>query len=215
MESVELPQDLKNPRQLFGREYVNRYPDEDIDPEKEVSYKGDEFSCRLKGKTGNPPEMDKIALNEGVSVIVVYYTLDQFLVTGNSGKNLDLVSVTPEGWKQKSVSMTTPEIRAPELHMAIGHYQNLDMENNECVVSNSAGEDSPENIDKIIKIGLWNTLVARFVSEVGEPFNREGVEGMRNSILQRRGEIFDALNGNSDGDPINIALRSFANAPKQ
>lgn len=209
MENVELPEDLKNPRRLFGMEYVNRYPEENIDPKEEVTFKGNEFTCSLKGQTGSPPEMEKIIIGNGANVIVIYYSLDEFLVTGRSGKSLDLVSITPEGWKQKSVSLTEPDYKAPEIHTAFSHYQIIDIEHQECVVSNAAGVDSPEDADTTTKIGLWNTLVSRYFKELGMPAFKEGVDEMRNKVLERRKEIFDALDGTSNGDPKEIALRSF------
>ncbi len=209
MENVELPEDLKNPRLLFGMKYKERYPEEEIVSEKEIFFKGNDYSCQLKGKTSDPPEMDQLTIDSGANVTVVYYTLNEFLLTGKSGKSLDLVSITPEGWKQKAVSLTAPDYKAPEIHIAFGQYQAVDLKNKECVVSSAAGVDSLEDADIVAKIGLWNTLVTRFVSEVGEPFNKEGVGGMRESILQRRKEILDALDGNTDNDPKEIAMRSF------
>lgn len=192
-------------RQLFAIEYM-QYTKE-IDRETELTRKGNEFSYELHGKAKEIPEIEDIF---SIGSTVVYHDLDKFLVTHNeSGKQLDLVAITPPEWSQKSIEMISPEYKAPEIHLAFGQYQVIDIVRNECVTSNAFGIDDPNDTDMAVKSGLWNTLVARFIQEIGEPTNNEGKKGMRDSVLQRRQEIFDALSGTTNDSPQEIALKSF------
>jgi len=192
-------------RQLFAIEYM-QYTKE-IDRETELTRKGNEFSYELHGKAKEIPEIEDIY---SVGSSVVYHDLDKFLVTHNkSGKQLDLVAITPSEWSQKSVELISPGYKAPEIHLAFTQYQIIDARRNECVTSNAIGFDNPDEVDMAAKSGLWNTLVARFIQEIGEPTNGEGKNGMMDSVFQRRQEVFDALSGITTDNPQEIALKSF------
>jgi|GEM_PF-2583269 len=196
-------------RQLFGIEYM-QYTKE-VDRETELTRNGNEFSYELHGKAKEVPEIENVVFSSGgIKSPVVYHDLDKFLVTHNeSGKQIDFVAITPSDWTQKSVELISPEYKAPEVHFAFGQYQVIDVKRNECVTSNAVGVDDPNDTDIAVKAGLWNTLIARFIQEIGDPTNDEGRKGMRDSVLQRRQEVFDALNGTTDENPQEVALKSF------
>lgn len=196
-------------RQLYGFEYM-QYTKK-VDRKTNVSRNGVEYNFQLHGKAKEAPEIENLVLSRnGMQAHVVYHDLDKFVVTGNgSGKKIDLVAITPPDWSQKTIDLISPQYKAPEIHDAFGKYQVIDVKRKECVTSNMMGSDDPDEVDFAVKSGLWNTLIAKFISEVGDPANDEAKKGMRDSVLQRRTEVLDALGGKSEGDPQEIALRSF------
>src|SRR4030042_2347512 len=198
-----------NERQLFGMEYM-QYTTEVNRRTEEVRH-GNEFKYEIHGKAKDDPEIEIISLNtEGNSATVVYHDLDKFVITHTkSGNLLDVIAITPSGWSQKSVDLISPEYKAPETHEDFMTYQQIDVPQKECVISAGRNIGNKKLYDFIVKRSIWNTLVARFIEEVGDPLNKEGIQGMRDSVLYRRQEVLDALEGKTNEDPQEIALKSY------
>ncbi len=177
-----------------------------------INRRGNKYSIIVKGRAKNVPEIEKTILSpEGLAAFVVYHDLDSFTITNpKTGKKLDLVSITPPEWKQKSIKLISPKTKSPEVLSAFSKFQMVDVDKQECIVSGTSGIDNPKEVDISAISCLWNTLIARFMSEIGDPvLNEEGRIGMRKSVLQRRQEVLDALNGISNEDPWKVATRSF------
>lgn len=198
-------------RQITGFDYV-QYT-ESLSPEIQKSRTGKEFWYSLHGKAKVPPEIEALDFTDkGVGAVVIYHDLESFVIkSARSNKKLDLVAITPPGWSQKVIELTSAIENAPEVHRAFGQYQNVDVPNKECVISSGRGLLDPEDADTAVKEAVWNTLLARFIDEIGEPANSQATEGMRTSILQRRNEVFAAFDKKSKVGPEQAALKSFKN----
>ena len=195
-------------RQLFGIEYTAY--SKNLPRITNTERHGEQYSFVLKGKAKKPPEVEMLDFKRnGLKAVVVYHDLDQFLVRAKGGKTLDLVAITPEGWTQKAIQLTSPEYKAPEIHMAFENYLEINVPGKECIISEGFGTDNKKACDTAVLAVLWNTLIARFTGEVGEPFNQQGADAMRQSVLQRRTEVIDSLNGNTQDNPQQVATKSF------
>ena len=194
-------------RQLFALEYMQFT--KKIVRKTELSQEGEIYSLNLFGHAKKIPEIAMLHLDSaGHQSPVVYHNVRSFVITHNkSKKQLDLVTITPREWSQKVINLISPRYKPPETHIAFKDYQVLDDIRKECVVN-----DAVENgdVDMIVTSGIWNTLIARFLQEIGQPANGKAVDFMRSCVEQRRQEIFDALEGKGDVDPQEIGLRNFS-----
>jgi hypothetical protein len=176
--------------------------------------KGNEYSFEIVGEVKEIPEIDSVAFDGGdVGTMVVFYDLNKFQIKShNSGKELDLIGATPPGWSQKVIDIFDIEKEPPEIVLLFEKYQKIDAKNQECLTASVVGGFDPKNTDNAVKIALWNTLIARFLQEIGEPMNEEGGKGMREVVQKRRDEILEILNEKNDKNPQEILLKSFSNA---
>lgn len=193
-----------NQRQILGTSYTERTVDLSPTISKERDF--DNFKVIMNGTAKKPPEIERIP---SLGAFVIYYDLDQFKITSNgSGKELDLVKITPEGWTQKAIDLTSPNYMPPEVHDAFQAYQAVDIERQECVFNNNLGPDD-QNGDNTILISLWNTLVARYVSEKG-PVTDGNFDPLIKAITARRSEVLAALNNSDDtNNPQDVATKLF------
>ncbi len=167
------------------------------------------FSVEVVGKSKLPPEIEWLPLEEGVEAYVQYFDLERFVITSKeSGKTLDLVAITPKDWDQKIITLIQHEDNDPDALYSFEAYQRADVNRQECVINASLGPGT-DNSNTVVLLGLWNTLIARFVQEVGNPVSEEGFAAMRESVLQKRSEILWALESNDDSNPQKIALSPF------
>lgn len=194
-------------RQLFGFEYTQY--NKDIPQEIQRVGRGEKYSYEIHGKSKTPPEIEMLQFPRSVlQAVVVYYDLDKFLISENNGVNLDLLAITPDGWTQKGVDLTSPEFKAPEICRVFEKYQVVDSVKNECV-TRVVSDDDEKTSDLVVKIALWNTLTARFYEEIGSPFDQQGEQVMMQTVQKRREEIFEVLEGITKEDPKELALKSF------
>lgn len=198
-------------RQLMGLEYTQFT----TDLSKEIKRNRDfqDFQVEVSGIAKEPPEIEPLQLTgNGGEAFVIYYDLDKFAITSKeSGKTLDLVGITPEGWSQKTIDLTSPMYMPPEVHEALSAYQVVNPVTKECVINRNLGP-ADENGDKTVAICLWNTLIARFVEEIGNPANEESFIAMRDAILEKRSNVMAALKKKDDSNPQQIALEPFNTA---
>jgi hypothetical protein len=197
-------------RQLLGIEYTQYTEDLPMDFSEKRAVES--FSVEISGKAKQPPEIEKLALDEyGTQAYVIYYDLDKFsIVSKESEKKLDLVTISPDGWTQKIICITSPEYQPPEVHSLLASYQAVDVKRQECVINGNLGPEE-DTSDMVVLICLWNTLIARFVEEIGDPVSPEGGNLMRESVLKRRSEVLEALKSKDDSDPQKVALGPFKN----
>lgn len=194
-------------RRLFGHEY-SQY--NKIAPEIREAKTFPSWSFEYHGLTKTPPEMMDIPLGQKTGTYGILYDLDTFTIT-NKGTNLsiDLVRVTPKEWTQKIVAMASPDYSAPEKIDAFKTVQFVDADKRECVVNSLLGPT--DQVNTLTKILLWNTLVACFAQQVGNPVSPEGFNLMKDQILKKRQQILDILEGRSTGNLQDEDLWKFGN----
>jgi hypothetical protein len=191
------------PRQVLGVDYTE-YND---DLPKEIHRKrfDKNYYVKISGKAKEPPEIEN---RSDMKAMVIYFDLDKFQIQSRkTGKFLDLVKITPEGWTQKVVDLTSPLESPPEVHVKIDTYIKNDFEENECVMNARLGGSS--DLGNIVAISLWNTLVAKFHNEIGSYVNDEAGKAMSQVVLDRRTQVLASLNSSDQSDPQEIALKSF------
>lgn len=190
-------------RQVLGVDYTEH--DKDLPKEIHSKRFDKNYSVKISGKAKDPPEIEK---NPSVHATLIYFDLDKFQIQNRkTGKLLNLVQATPEGWTQKAVELSSPEYSHPEVHAEIDAYKNIDPEQKECVMNARLGGSS--DLGNIVAISLWNTLIARFDKEVGSPVSKEAIDSMRKAVLDKRTEVLASLNSNDSTDPQEIALKPF------
>jgi len=97
----------------------------------------------------------------------------------------------------------------PEVYEFMVNHEVINPVNQEIVIGEflDSGSYNPKTI---VKVCLWNTLVARFLSEIGEPASEESVKTMNQVLLERRSAVLDALSKDSNEDPVEIAKKPFS-----
>lgn len=191
-------------RQKLGFEYSQNTPD--LPRNADISRHDNFGSIEFHGKSKQPPEIEiHPALN---NLPVIYYDADSFLVTLTNGRQLDLNRIISAGWKQKYLALTSPRNQSPEIHDKVSYFATIDTNHQEVVIG---GFDSADkvNVEDLTQIALWNTLVSRFISEVGIPVNNESTKSMMSAITERRQQVFDVLTGKTPGDVYEIATAPF------
>ncbi len=192
-------------KQKLGFEYKQH--NTDLPREMSVNRIDGDWTFNFSGKSMDPPEVEML---QRVGGMVVYYEAGQFRISHGNGKELDLVAITPKGWTQKSIQLTSGNYMPPEVHRMVDHYAALDPDRKEIVIGNL--NKSTQNSETLGKIILWQTLMARFFAEVGEPWDKNAMETLKDIIEKRRQEVLDALSGKSPDNPEEVALRPFSYA---
>ena len=194
------------PRQNMGFEYTqysSNLPKEAHEVREDKLWK-----IEFQGKASDPPGIDR--LSSGGGPFVIFYNLNSFVVTNKGcSKQLDLVDITPEDWSQKHIKLTSPNYMPPEVYEFMVNHEVINPVNQEIVIGEflDSGSYNPKTI---VKVCLWNTLVARFLSEIGEPASEESVKTMNQVLLERRSAVLDALSKDSNEDPVEIAKKPFS-----
>lgn len=190
-------------RQYFGAEYTQNTTNL---PKKIHWKKQDEnWKINLSGKAKNPPEIDR--LPELHNFYTIFHDPTIFILENRkTHKKLDLLKITPEKWKQKTVSSTSPHSTAPEIHRIMNNYTGFDAERNEII---SGFFPLANNTERFVKITLWNILKARFIEEIGYPATEDSIDKMVETITERREQILNTLNGDLKNEPQSIALLPF------
>ncbi|KKR66993.1 MAG: hypothetical protein UU09_C0042G0006 [Microgenomates group bacterium GW2011_GWA2_40_6] len=101
---------------------------------------------------------------------------------------------------------------APELKRNLNNLFRFDPRQKEIVIGNIEETDRfpPESIaENIEKVLIWNTLVARFLEEVGEPVSEDGFVSMTRVVTEKRQRVIDAIDGKIEEDPKTVALERF------
>ncbi len=208
------------PRQIYAVESTSY---EELPKDIDINQTGGYWSVDVRGVSMTPPEVDKLTqvllpdepvFQRLLGEQVLYFDIKNFnLKYGEQGVNrfLDLNELIPPGWKFKIVNFTTgskePPIRPPENLKALSLYAISDPEAKEVVTGYF--DDNLRTSEDVGKSVLWQVLVARFQTEVGEPWTDESRANMVKIIEKRREEVINALTGDTDDDPKEVATRSF------
>lgn len=188
-------------RQQVGRNYLEY--NRGVPTEVDLQGKSDVWLMRARGRAQSPPEME---LNQ--ACMVIFYNLDLYIITNReTGKNLDLLKITPERWLQRAVQPTSYAYISPEQTKTITNYFEVDDEKWELLTGDFPRSD--RDLDVSVGEALWMTLIARFIEEMGIPANDEANEAMVECVKSRRKEILDALSGTREEDPAELAIQPF------
>lgn len=190
-------------RQVLGIHYTEH--NDDLPKEVNRTRSNENYSVEINGKAKDPLEVEK---NLKLHATVIYFDLDKYQITSKkTGKTLDLIQITPDGWTQKAVDLASPDYSPPEVHAEMDAYKNIDVELKECVINARLGGSS--DLGDIVAISLWHVLAARFGEEEGIPMSKEAVDATRKAVLDKRTEIFTSLNSSDQSNPKEIALKPF------